>query len=275
MCNRSVIPALAPHRRRLALPLLAAGAVAGAVAYVADPRNEPVTRAPVIIEATPPAAIDHSHCLTFLDDYLRHPNLMLTLERGVTDAFQDVGYEWLAIEASGDAMWTAGGMPARRVYVSPAQLAAISAAATSSCDPDDPWGDLSHYVDVHWGSPLAAAQRVGESPARAHLESVIEDVLNTYRNTRLAERPDVQATLTLKPYAVFGVRDPMTVTFEARGTLTIVIRGRTLTVDRLDVAARVDMIDWLELGGPTRWQVPAVLVDATLRALLDAGMLQY
>jgi hypothetical protein len=202
------------------------------------------------------------------------PGWQLTVTSRSSGCMVDATASSLTVDATGDASWTSYGLPPRPLHLSPGQLAALHAAAAFSCEPPipDERSSSARFVDLHWGGTKAPARRVLASPAQRQLDAFVDDAVLQYRLRRLAERADFRATVTLEPHTIYRMRHPMTVTFDARGTLTIRIARRTITAPTLDLAARVDAIDWFELGGPSALRMPPGLADAIDRATYDAGM---
>jgi len=229
---------------------------------------------PMTTDAASLPGLDRPLCLAVLEDYLRRPGWQLTLASGVSGCMGDDSRATLTLDASGDASWTGGGLPARPLHLTPVQIAQLHEAAALSCERPaaDEGGFASWYVDVHWGSAEAPARRVRESPAQAQLDAFIADAVTQYQYRRLAERADFHATVKLEPYQVMGVSRPMTISFDGRGTLTVRVGRRSVTAEDLDIATRVNAIDWIEMGGPTVLPIPYSLRMALDRATYDAGM---
>jgi hypothetical protein len=209
-----------------------------------------------------------------VDDWVRRPNWELTLATGVSGCTGDDHRGSLTVDAAGDAVWIDGGLPARPLHLTPTQLAKLHEVAALSCErpADDVVGYASFFVDVHWGSREAPAQRVRESPAQAQLDAFIDDAVMHYRHRRLAERAAFRATVTVPPHAVPGIDRPTKVSFDGRGALEVKVRGRTVRAEALDVEALVDAIDWVELGGPDALPIPHRLVRALDHATFHAGL---
>ncbi len=283
-----MIPSLPPHRRALVrlglVPLLVAGALAGGLGYLRhvwpEPRpfvvprdRAPVTLMSVSAEPLWTEAVDGHRCLAFLDDYLRRPNWTVTLVSGSTHCVGETRQGALTLDADGDATWTADGLPARPMHVTPRQIAVLHAAAYASCwRPAETYGRYSsRFVDVHWGGRDAPARRVPESLAQALLDAFIDDAVADYRDRRLAERGDLRATVRVEPHAAPGVRRRMTLTFDAAGALALRAGRRTITAPPLDDATRVDAIDWIEAGAPS-FQMPPRVRAAIDHATHAAGL---
>jgi hypothetical protein len=284
-----VIPALPPRRRRiraLALSVLAAGAVAGGLGYLVavwpapEPFVVPRDRTPVAIlpmtnGATYVTGIDDGeHCLALLDDWVRRPNWTLTLDTGVSACMGDDERESLTVDSAGDAAWSRNGLPAVPLHLTPTQLASLHAAAPLTCvvPEEERGGFASYYVDVKWGGDQSLARRVHESPAQAQIQSFIDDAAMQYRYRRLAESADFHATVMLDAYTIIAIDRRMSITFDARGALTIRLRKHTIKAQSLDIETLVDAMDWVESGETSLRRPPPGLVAAIDHATFDAGL---
>jgi hypothetical protein len=285
-----MIPTFPPRPRRLrslALPLLTAGALAAGLGYLVTiwpapkpfvvPRDRApgeITLVPLTTEAQYLGLASTSRCLAVLDDFARRPNWQLTIAHGVQGCVGDTVFGVLEVDAAGQAAWISGGLSARPLHLSAAQLAKLHAATALSCDspPDHVVGYESDYVNIHWGSPRTPSFRVRKSPAFDQVVAFLDDAVESYRARRLAERADFRATVAIEPHTILSVRQPMTVTFDGSGKLSIRLRGRTISAEKLDDAALVDAIDWVEHDGAIAWHPPDGLRAAIDRATYDAGM---
>jgi hypothetical protein len=242
-----------------------------------EPFVVPHDRDPVaVIPMTAVDGIDDSdHCMALLEDWVRRPHWVVTLDVGVSGCTGDYIHDSLTVDSAGDAAWSRYGLPSVPLHLTPPEIAELHAAAPASCRrPDDvPVGLSSSFVDVHWGGAEAPARRVRESDARDLLSVFVSNAIQRYRYRRIAERADYRATFVVERYTVPGVDRPMTITFDGRGALTIRLRGRTIKAETLDIESRVDAIDWIEADGPATYvRMPPGLLVAVDRATFDAGL---
>lgn len=183
-------------------------------------------------------------CVPFVEPLIAHPNWSLQLVEGTSGCTGEWIHNVFEVTADGGVTWYVEGMAPRRLQLTRAELAVITAVNRYDCIQTDRPGYASSWLRISpgGGDPRSAGGAVISQSSMLALvvDGALSQAIERYRTERLAAVQPFELHLTAP-----GGRTPYRIEVDRRGKLTVRRGGRELIARQLDSAEQVDLFDRL------------------------------
>ncbi|MCB9564030.1 MAG: hypothetical protein H6709_10250 [Kofleriaceae bacterium] len=218
-------------------------------------------------------------CAELVDTVITYPNWVLDIADKGAGCAGDWENAHFAIHATGEVTWTADQLPTRTLWLTPDELARVRGLNRHDCasEPDRYAGGALYY-ELSWGGGDGVRIHQ-ESALGAEIDAILSGPVGRYDAARLAAVAPVRIELAGR--SIDATRTwtrrgaAYQIVMDDDGAITVTRRGKPRHHARVDVRARVDLIDALLDGhGATPAELDlargrAVLGDRTVTFAVD------